>query len=88
MTLLFKEAVMASLARQLVTNYQVSVHLPAARRRAVGGGFSGLRSLFKRWRQRMRQRAELARFDERSLRDIGQSDADVQRELAKWVWQE
>ena len=79
---------MADLARQLVTNSQVSLHWPAARRQVGGGGFAGLRALFRRWRQRVRQRAELARLDARSLHDIGQSDADVHRELAKWFWQE
>jgi uncharacterized protein YjiS (DUF1127 family) len=39
-----------------------------------------------RWRQRSRERAELARFDERSLRDIGVSPADAYFEVNKPFW--
>ena len=77
---------MASTARQMVTNSQVFLRWPVPRRRR--GAFSRARALLREWRQRIRQRAELARLDERDLHDIGRSDADVYRELGKWFWQE
>lgn len=77
---------MAGAAHQVVTNSQVFLRWPVPRRR--GGAFSRARALLRGWRQRVQQRAELARLDERSLHDIGRSDADVYRELDKWFWQE
>ena len=38
------------------------------------------------WRRRCRDRAELARFDERMLSDIGITRADVWREINKPFW--
>src|SRR5215469_7715285 len=78
---------MASVDRYMLTNSQVSLYWPPHRRHARGvlsRLFSGLRS----WRLRSRQRDELARLDERELRDIGRSTADVYREAAKWFWEE
>ncbi len=40
------------------------------------------------WRRRQRSRAELARLDERMLRDIGVSQADAWRECNKPFWRE
>ena len=40
----------------------------------------------REWRRRSRDRAELARFDERMLRDIGVARADVWREINKPFW--
>ena len=40
----------------------------------------------REWRRRSRDRAELARFDERMLRDIGVTRADVWREINKPFW--
>jgi uncharacterized protein YjiS (DUF1127 family) len=45
-------------------------------------------ALLQLWRLRIQQRTELARLDARNLRDIGQSDGDAYREVAKWFWQE
>jgi len=42
--------------------------------------------LVRRWRQRARDRALLARFDDRMLRDIGQTPADVMREINRSFW--
>lgn len=39
------------------------------------------------WRERARQRRALAHLDERLLRDIGLSPADVHDELHKAPWQ-
>ena len=38
------------------------------------------------WRRRRRDRAELARFDERMLSDIGITRADLWREINKPFW--
>jgi uncharacterized protein YjiS (DUF1127 family) len=43
-------------------------------------------SAVRLWRRRARERAELARFSARELRDIGISDADAQREINKPFW--
>jgi uncharacterized protein YjiS (DUF1127 family) len=40
----------------------------------------------REWRRRSRDRAELARFDERMLRDIGISPGDVWHEISKPFW--
>jgi len=70
----------------MLRNYQVSVHWPAHPRR--GRKVSRAWERFKLWRERMRQRTELARLDDRALHDIGRSEADAHHELAKWFWQE
>jgi uncharacterized protein YjiS (DUF1127 family) len=38
------------------------------------------------WLRRLRERAELARFSERELRDIGVTAADADVELSKPFW--
>jgi uncharacterized protein YjiS (DUF1127 family) len=78
---------MPGFARPILTYYQVSLHWRAPRRRH-GVAFSQARELFRLWRLRIRQRAELARLGEQGLHDIGQSNAEAYRELAKWFWQE
>jgi uncharacterized protein YjiS (DUF1127 family) len=40
----------------------------------------------REWRRRSRDRAELARFDERMLRDIGVTPGDVLQEINKPFW--
>ena len=42
--------------------------------------------LLREWRRRARSRAEVAASDERTLRDIGLSRADVWAELDKPFW--
>ena len=44
--------------------------------------------LVRLWRQRARDRALLARFDSRMLRDIGITPADVMREINRPFWRE
>lgn len=39
------------------------------------------------WVERRRARLDLARLDERLLRDVGLSNADVQAEMSKPFWQ-
>jgi uncharacterized protein YjiS (DUF1127 family) len=38
------------------------------------------------WLRRLRERAELARFEERDLRDLGLTRADADYELGKPFW--
>ena len=38
------------------------------------------------WLRRLRERAELARFDERDLRDLGLTRADADYEVGKPFW--
>jgi uncharacterized protein YjiS (DUF1127 family) len=40
------------------------------------------------WRRRARDRALLARFDDRMLRDIGLTPADVMHEINRPFWRE
>jgi uncharacterized protein YjiS (DUF1127 family) len=70
----------------MLINSQVSLHWPVPRRRR--GVIARISALLRRWGDRRRQRAELARLDPRDWRDFGQSEADVYREVAKWFWQE
>ena len=65
--------------------------MPGALRRRISrqGPWSVLsRSLdrLREWRQRSHGRRELAALDERMLRDIGLSQADVWREVNKPFW--
>jgi uncharacterized protein YjiS (DUF1127 family) len=39
------------------------------------------------WLQRTRTRAALRELDARALADIGRSEAERQRECAKWFWE-
>ena len=48
----------------------------------LGGGFT----LAYKWRERSRQRHALLRLDDRMLRDIGLSRADVDCEASKPFW--
>lgn len=49
--------------------------------------FGDVLSLTYGWRERIRQRDALARLDDRMLRDIGLSRADVDGEVSKPFWQ-
>ena len=78
---------MAHIEPRMMRNFQVSLQWPP-RRRHASGAFSRFLSRLRLWRLRMQQRDELARLDERDLRDIGRSSADAYREAAKWFWEE
>lgn len=54
----------------------------ASRRTSSTSVFDTLRL----WRRRARERAELARFTTRDLRDIGITPADAAYEIGKPVW--
>ena len=60
-----------------------NVRGPAAPRRLL----PDLLSRFRGWRERARSRHLLQQLDDRMLRDVGLSRADVDRECAKHFWQ-
>jgi uncharacterized protein YjiS (DUF1127 family) len=43
-------------------------------------------AVFRRWRQRVRSRADLARLNPRELRDIGVTPSEAARECNKPFW--
>jgi len=61
-----------------------------ARRRAIGRSLGRalnfVHATMQGWRQRSRERAELARLDDRMLRDIGMTRGDVWQEINKPFW--
>lgn len=52
------------------------------------GFLSGVRAALREWRRRKNGRLELARLDERMLRDIGLTRVDADREINKPFWRE
>jgi uncharacterized protein YjiS (DUF1127 family) len=56
--------------------------------RPLGGFLSGVRVALRDWRRRKNGRLELARFDERMLRDIGLTRVDAEYEINKPFWRE
>ena len=60
------------------------------RRRVAGPSLRHVLSLvhdtLQQWRRRSRERAELARLDDRMLRDIGVTRGDVWQEINKPFW--
>jgi uncharacterized protein YjiS (DUF1127 family) len=59
-----------------------TLHSPRALPRIV----ASIGDTMKLWRRRMRERAELAHWEDRDMRDAGVSRATVQLELAKPFW--
>jgi len=47
-----------------------------------------LRQLYGLWRRRARDRRALRRMDDRDLRDLGITAADLHRELARPFWRD
>ena len=52
------------------------------------GFLSGVRAVLREWRQRKNARLELARLDQRILRDIGLTRLDAEYEINKPFWRE
>jgi uncharacterized protein YjiS (DUF1127 family) len=77
---------MAGFAHQSLTNSQLSM-LPA-RQRARGGSslLSRIAATVRLWRRRSRERAALARLNERELADIAVSRADVYWKISTPFW--
>jgi uncharacterized protein YjiS (DUF1127 family) len=68
----------------------IRIALPKVRRRALRAslrqGLKRILAALHQWRRISRDRAELASFDERMLRDIGVTRVDVWREINKPFW--
>lgn len=47
-----------------------------------------IRCRLRRWQELQRQRGQLARLDERTLRDIGISHHEARQEARRWFWDE
>jgi uncharacterized protein YjiS (DUF1127 family) len=56
--------------------------------RRPGGLLSGVRVALREWRRRRNGRLELARFDERMLRDIRLTRVEAEYEINKPFWRE
>ncbi len=54
--------------------------------RRAGGIAAWIVRRIGRWHELARQRRQLARLDERTLRDIGVSPYDARREARRWFW--
>ena len=54
----------------------------------LSGFLSGVRAALREWRRRKNARLELARLDERMLRDIGLTRFDAEYEINKPFWRE
>jgi uncharacterized protein YjiS (DUF1127 family) len=62
-------------------------HLPRRiSRRSLRHVLSLIRDTLRQWRRCRRERAELARLDDRMLRDIGITRGDVWQEINKPFW--
>ena len=48
---------------------------------------AGIADAFSAWKDRVSQRRTLARLDDRLLRDMGLTRADVDQEVSKPFWQ-
>ena len=75
---------MISVAREPVAARPRQDHRPQAA--ASEGLIARLRRTLAAWRRRARDRAQLALFSERELRDIGLTSAEAARECAKPFW--
>jgi uncharacterized protein YjiS (DUF1127 family) len=52
----------------------------------LAGTFTAFSKIIHEWRERARARDELAKLDERSLRDLGLSPSSAQFEVNKPFW--
>jgi uncharacterized protein YjiS (DUF1127 family) len=52
----------------------------------LAGSFTAFNQVFATWRQRARQRKELAGLDARTLHDLGLSPSEVNFEVNKPFW--
>src|SRR5690348_11487325 len=60
----------------------------SASRRPLREALKRIFATLREWRQRSRERAELAKLDDRMLRDIGVTRGDVCREINKPFWRQ
>ena len=52
----------------------------------LAGAVTALNQIFATWRQRARERRELANLDYRTLRDLALNPGDIQFEASKPFW--
>jgi len=52
----------------------------------LAGTFTAFNQILATWRRRARERQELARLDQRTLRDLGLNRGDIQFEASKPFW--
>jgi len=52
----------------------------------LAGTFTAFNQILATWRRRARERQELARLDQRTLRDLGLNPGDIQFEASKPFW--
>ena len=77
---------MATLVHRSLTKSQ-AVALPAQFVPAWQPGlFARMGDTLRLWGRRMRERQELAQLDDRELRDMRATSADVWRETNEWFW--
>jgi uncharacterized protein YjiS (DUF1127 family) len=62
----------------------ISLHFSS--KAPLAGTFTAFADVIGTWRQRNRERRELALLDERSLRDLGLNAGNVQFEARKPFW--
>ena len=63
-------------------NHCQATALPSARR----GVADSIRDTIRLWRRRLRERRAMEFFNDRDLRDIGVSQWEIDREIAKPFW--
>ena len=64
------------------------IHLHFSSRAPLAGTFTAFAEVIGTWRQRNKERRELAQLDQRSLHDLGLSASTVQFELNKPFWRD
>ena len=52
----------------------------------LAGTFTAFGQILATWRRRARERTELSRLDQRTIRDLGLSEGDVVFEASKPFW--
>ncbi len=62
----------------------ISLHFSS--KAPLAGTFTAFADVIGTWRQRNRERRELAQLDDRSLRDLGLNSSNVQFEVNKPFW--
>ena len=62
----------------------ISLHFSSSA--PLAGTFTAFANVIGTWRQRNRERRELALLDDRSLRDLGLNSGNVQFEASKPSW--
>jgi uncharacterized protein YjiS (DUF1127 family) len=72
--------------RAAIAGHEIGVRV-AAVGRAAGAGFGTLWRALCSWRERMRQRSELAAMCQRELTDLGIPPGLAAYEAGRWPWQ-